>query len=657
MSLFPNQSGSHFVLQASDALGLPLPFYRACFELSPAAQMILNNKGQVLDINARASAMLGCARDVLRGRRLSEFVHADDQAALFQAIVRSGERHEPFEIECRVKVSAEVRWFLVQSGPNVGTQGSTIWYTLIADITDRKKQDAWLTHRNALLTALSHNLPGMIYVFRPGKDKAGRLDFVSEGVRRLFGASPEEALANPWVLYDRVPPEDLELFFQQRDMAIGAQTRLHTEFRVRNGQGELRWCAADSVAGVDAEGNEVRCGYIADITEHKLYQEARVAAETAERASRAKSEFLSRMSHELRTPLNAVIGFAQLLKMDTQPELSEGQRRKVQLIERSGAHLLAVISDVLDLSRIEAGDLPLSVEPLHLSNVVGDAQAMVAEAATRANIVMPEPEILPGTHILADRVRLRQVLVNLLSNAIKYNRPGGEVIVRASTEDGEIVIDVSDTGMGLSPRQVAHLFEPFNRLGAEKTGVEGTGIGLVIVRRLIELMGGSIDVRSQPGVGTIFTVKLPAAEVDPASEHGILDEVPSATRQATVLYAEDNEINVLLVRQILELRPSWKLLVARNGAEALRMIPQVRPDLLLLDMHLGDMSGFEVAEALDRDIDARGIAKVALSADAMPDRVHEARQRGFNAYLTKPLDVAALLRCLDEQLAPDSSDA
>ena len=636
---------------------LALPLYRACFELSPAAQMILDHKGQVLDINGRACAMLGRERGMMLGRRLSELVHADDQAALFQAIVRSNETQQPFEIECRVPLPAEPRWFSVQSGPCANSELGTIWYTLIADITDRKKQEAWLTHRNALLTALSHNLPGMIYVFRPGPDKGGRLEFVSEGVRRLFGATPEEALASPWALYKRVPPEDLEQFFQQRDTAIGTHTRLHSEFRVRNAQGELRWCAADSVAGVDAEGNEVRCGYIADITEHKLYQEARMAAETAERASRAKSEFLSRMSHELRTPLNAVIGFAQLLKLETSPALTEGQHRKVQLIERSGAHLLAVISDVLDLSRIEAGDMPLTLEPQHLHHVVHDAQAMVAEAASRGQVSLPDALIEPGVHVVADRVRLRQVLVNLLSNAVKYNRAGGEVTVRARREVSDIVLEVGDTGVGLAPQQVAHLFEPFNRLGAERTGIEGTGIGLVIVRRLVELMGGRIEVRSQQGVGTTFTVHLQAAEVDPASDHGAFDAVPAFTRQATVLYAEDNEINVLLVRQILELRPSWNLVVARSGAEAVSLIPQVRPDLLLLDMHLGDMSGFEVVDQLKDDPRCQGIIQVALSADAMPDRLHEARQRGFSAYLTKPLDVSALLRCLDEHLSPDTPPA
>lgn len=634
--------------------GLGDAVYRACFEQSPAAQVILGPRGELQDLNARACQVMGRERADLLGQRLTEVVHPEDQAALFAAIAYSNEHKNPFEIECRVQPADQgMRWFLVQSRPADHAELGTVWYTLLADITERKKQEAWLAHRNALLTALSHNLPGMIYVFRPGPDKGGRLDFVSEGVRQLFGATPEEALASPWVLYNRVPPEDLGKFFQQRDQAIGEASRLHSEFRVRNDAGELRWCAADSVAGVDADGNEVRCGYIADITEHKLYQEARMAAETAERASRAKSQFLSRMSHELRTPLNAVIGFAQLLQMDTQPALVEGQKHKVKLIERSGAHLLDVISDVLDLSRIEAGDMPLSIEPILLGNVISDAQAMVAESAQRANVALTESGHVWGVHVMADRVRLRQVLVNLLSNAVKYNRPGGEVRINVRLDETHILLEVRDTGVGLSANQIAHLFEPFNRLGAENSGVEGTGIGLVIVHRLVELMGGSIQVSSQAGQGTTFTLRLLAVDVDPKSDHGALDEVVPVSRQATILYAEDNEINVLLVRQILELRPAWKLEVARSGTEALKLAAQVKPDLLLLDMHLGDMSGFELADLLDKDAATQGVAKVALSADAMPDRIHEARAKGFSAYLTKPLDVAALLRCLDEHLSTE----
>ncbi len=626
--------------------------YRDCFNLSPSPRAVLDQVGDIVDINVRACAVLGRERQTLMGARLIDLVHPDDQSAMKSAIEGSRRDRSAFVVDCRVESAARgVCWFEVQSAPHFVGDHIVFWYIVFTDITDRKKHDAWLSQRNALLTALSHNLPGMIYVFRPGPDKGGRMDFVSEGVRDVFGASPQEALASPWVLYNRVIPEDLNRFFQQRDEAGASSGRLHSEFRVKNAQGEIRWCSADSVSGLDADGNEVRCGYISDITEHKLYQEACMAAEAAERASRAKSEFLSRMSHELRTPLNAVIGFAQLLRMDKQAPLNEGQARKAELIERSGAHLLAVISDVLDLSRIEAGDMPISVEPVHVETAVQDVLAMVGDAAHLAQVELVPPLIEMVPPVLADRVRLRQVLVNLISNAVKYNRKGGTVRVRVWQDGPHVALQVSDTGMGLSPDQQAHLFEPFNRLGAERTSIDGTGIGLVIVQRLISLMGGTLSVSSQVGVGTTFTVVLQASDEDRPSDHAPLVDVHDVSGAAKLLYVEDNEVNVTLVRQILALRPEWKLTVANSGAQALQAVSRDRPDLLILDMHLGDMTGFDLVDLLDADPATRGIPKVALSADAMPDRIHAAKERGFLAYITKPLNVAQLLQCLEEELS------
>lgn len=626
--------------------------YRDCFNLSPSPRAVLDQVGDIVDINVRACAVLGRERQTLMGARLIDLVHPDDQSAMKSAIEGSRRDRSAFVVDCRVESAARgVCWFEVQSAPHFVGDHIVFWYIVFTDITDRKKHDAWLSQRNALLTALSHNLPGMIYVFRPGPDKGGRMDYVSEGVRDVFGASPQEALASPWVLYNRVIPEDLNRFFQQRDEAGASSGRLHSEFRVKNAQGEIRWCSADSVSGLDADGNEVRCGYISDITEHKLYQEACMAAEAAERASRAKSEFLSRMSHELRTPLNAVIGFAQLLRMDKQAPLNEGQARKAELIERSGAHLLAVISDVLDLSRIEAGDMPISVEPVHVETAVQDVLAMVGDAAHLAQVELVPPLIEMVPPVLADRVRLRQVLVNLISNAVKYNRKGGTVRVRVWQDGPHVALQVSDTGMGLSPDQQAHLFEPFNRLGAERTSIDGTGIGLVIVQRLISLMGGTLSVSSQVGVGTTFTVVLQASDEDRPSDHAPLVDVHDVSGAAKLLYVEDNEVNVTLVRQILALRPEWKLTVANSGAQALQAVSRDRPDLLILDMHLGDMTGFDLVDLLDADPATRGIPKVALSADAMPDRIHAAKERGFLAYITKPLNVAQLLQCLEEELS------
>jgi PAS domain S-box-containing protein len=410
---------------------------------------------------------------------------------------------------------------------------------------------------------------------------------------------------------------------------------------------------------------------IEDISQRRQYQEAILNAQAAERASKAKTEFLSRMSHELRTPLNAMLGFAQLLRVDPRPPLNEPQRQKVQYIEQAGAHLLAMLTDVLDLSRIEAGSLPLSLEPLRVRSAVQEALALVQHQAQARNLLLHAQDIDDKVHVRADHVRLRQVLVNLISNAIKYNRPNGRVHIEVQVLKPHVVFAVHDTGMGLSPEQQAHLFEPFNRLGAERGGVEGTGIGLVIVKRLLGLMNGRVEVSSVPGQGSVFRVVLPwvaastsstAAQAahgpqgQPAGAGGLLPGVPGVAegepvRPRRLLYAEDNHVNVELVRQVMRMRPQWQLEVALSGAEAITLALTQPPDLLLLDMHLGDMNGLDVADRLAQHAHTAGIPKAGLSADAMPDQIKAARERGIVTYLTKPLEVAKLLQLLDSHPA------
>jgi signal transduction histidine kinase/ActR/RegA family two-component response regulator len=534
----------------------------------------------------------------------------------------------------------------------------------LSALQDRKAQDdALLTKlskrlaaREGLLRGLSQHIPGVLYkvVVPPGGE--AQLHYISERAAALYELDPEATGLDWSAHYQRIHPDDLPLVQGlSREIADQDGQLQHFEYRVILPSKGLRWMAGQSVAArEDADGSTAWYGYVQDITEQKLYAEALIAAQTAERANQAKSEFLSRMSHELRTPLNAVIGFAQLLQMDRSSVFGDEHRRRVNLIEKAGQHLLSILGDVLDLSRIEAGDLPLSIESLDVDMVTEEALNMVA-AQARANQIRLDAQGV-GSHVYAqgDRVRLRQILVNLLSNAIKYNRAGGQVTLRARRAGTEVHIEVQDTGIGMSPAQQAQLFQPFNRLGVEQSGIEGTGIGLVIVHKLVSLMGGHIEVQSAPGEGSCFRIALPASDDAPApSDHVPLSDGDLFARPATILYAEDNEINVALVHQVIKLRPHWRLLVAMSGQRAVELARRSRPDLMLIDMHLGDMSGLDLAQALDADAQTHGIPRVALSADAMPDRIHAARAHGFTAYLTKPLDVMALLRCLDEQLSGD----
>ncbi|MBI3380562.1 MAG: response regulator [Aquabacterium sp.] len=518
------------------------------------------------------------------------------------------------------------------------------------------KTEKRLKAREGLLQGLSRHIPGVLYkvVVPPGGE--AQLHYISERAAELYELDPQATGLDWSAHYKRIHPDDLPMVLQlSREVADEEGMLQQFEYRTILPKKGLRWMAGQAFAAREgADGSTAWYGYTQDVTEQKLYAEALITAQTAERANHAKSEFLSRMSHELRTPLNAIIGFAQLLQMDRSSVFGDEQRRRVNLIEKAGQHLLSMLGDVLDLSRIEAGDLPLSIEAQDVDLVADDALSMVGAQARHSQIRIDTHGVGSHVYAQADRVRLRQVLVNLLSNAIKYNRAGGTVQLRARRAGNEVLIEVQDSGIGMSPEQQAQLFQPFNRLGVEQSGIEGTGIGLVIVHKLVSLMGGRIEVESQAGTGSCFRIVLPAADSEPEPSDQIpLSDGDLFARPATILYAEDNEVNVALVHQVIKLRPHWRLLVAMNGKRALEVARRHHPDLMLIDMHLGDMTGLELAAALDSEDTTRDIPRVALSADAMPDRIHAAKAHGFKAYLTKPLDVMALLRCLEEALPMD----
>jgi PAS domain S-box-containing protein len=399
-----------------------------------------------------------------------------------------------------------------------------------------------------------------------------------------------------------------------------------------------------------------------DVTARYTADAERRAHEALEASSRAKTEFLSRMSHELRTPLNAVIGFAQLMRTDQARPLSQEQLERAQHVESAGSHLLALVNDVLDLSRIESGEMSVATEAVPLLKVIEEAATMVSPLVTEAGIevfVLPEDEpIHPAAQspqtpaeiwVRADAVRLRQILVNLLSNAVKYNRPGGRVRLTWQVSAQSCIVRVIDTGRGISPEQFDKLFQPFNRLGAETSTVEGTGIGLVLSRQLAHMMGAELNLSSRVNEGTVASLALPLTEPPAASARTSLPAASTirGSGQLNVLYAEDNEVNAELVRQLVRLRSSVSLRVATNGANALEMALLDPPDLMLVDMNLGDMTGIELAHTLRSDRTTREVPLVALSADALPEQIRAAMDCGFEAYLTKPIDFQQLLATLD----------
>jgi signal transduction histidine kinase/CheY-like chemotaxis protein len=395
--------------------------------------------------------------------------------------------------------------------------------------------------------------------------------------------------------------------------------------------------------------------------------ELELAIEEARAANQAKSAFLSAMSHELRTPLNAILGFAQILSSNAMPTTPEQKLEFSNHILKSGRHLLTLINEILDLAKVEAGALTLSMEAVGLGDMLAECRTMIGPLASQRGIRVLFPDGCLDVQLRADRTRLKQVLLNLLSNAVKYNREGGAVVLECSDAGPQrLRLSVRDTGMGLDPAQVAALFQPFNRLGQEGGTQEGTGIGLVVTRRLVELMGGEIGVTSSPGVGSVFWIELglqptaaaaPALLEDGAQQGAVADaaagaQVPQADGAPhLLLYIEDNPANLKLVQEIVRFRPDLRLLSAPDGHVGLSLARSQPPEVILMDLNLPGMSGFEVLAQLRRDPATRAIPAIALTANAMPHDVERGLAAGFDRYLTKPIEIGKFNEAIDGVLA------
>jgi len=401
-----------------------------------------------------------------------------------------------------------------------------------------------------------------------------------------------------------------------------------------------------------------------DITERKrldqVLQEKNVELESArsvaEKANLAKSEFLSSMSHELRSPLNAILGFAQLMDSDA-PQATPVQKESIAQILQAGWHLLKLINEILDLAKVESGQLSMSREPVSLAEVILECQAMIEPQAQQRGIHMTFPHFDIPYFVQADRTRVKQVLINLLSNAIKYNQRGGALAVDCTTSTPERTrIGVRDTGAGLYPKQIAQLFQPFNRLGQEAGGEEGTGIGLVMAKRLVELMGGVIGVESTVGVGSVFWFELisvarPELSIEGSGAAALTQpRVPCAARLHTLLYVEDNPANLKLIERIIARRSNIRLLTAVNGNGGIEIARASRPDVILMDINLPGISGIQALKILRADPATAHIPVLAISANAMPRDMKNGLDAGFFRYLTKPIVVDEFMDALGTAL-------
>ena len=444
---------------------------------------------------------------------------------------------------------------------------------------------------------------------------------------------------------------------------IGELSYYSFESRMKHKNGEWIWVLdRGRVHEWDSDGKPLlMSGTHQDITERKQAEaEIRKAKNDAEKANRAKSEFLSRMSHELRTPMNSILGYAQLMEMG---ELKPSHKRGVNHILNNGRHLLNLINEVLDIAGIEAGRQILKPEPVLLSGIIQEVIDVVQIAADKRNVTIDLVDSLIVNHsVLADKIRLKQVLLNLTINAIKYNRLNGLVSIKTELQptDGHgnsnIRISISDTGNGIKPEDIGKLFQPFERIGADQTETEGTGLGLMVVMKLTEAMGGAVGVESEPGVGSIFWIELP--QIEKQAKVGRQKEADSRQmaiheneKDATILYIEDNLSNTVLVEEIFEVyRPTIKLITSIYGKQTVKLAKEHKPCLILLDLDLPDIKGNEVLELLFADPLTKSIPVIIISANAMPFQIEKLMKAGAIAYLTKPLVVVQLLKTIDQYI-------
>ena len=491
-------------------------------------------------------------------------------------------------------------------------------------------------------------------------DPSGIITDVNKQMEVLTGCTRDELIGAPFKNYFTDPEgaeASIKLVLSDRKV-----TNYELTARARDGKETVVSLNATTFYDRDRRLQGVFAA-ARDVTERKrldqVLQENNVELESArnlaEKANLAKSDFLSSMSHELRSPLNAILGFAQLMETES-PSPTESQKESIGQILQSGWHLLKLINEILDLSVIESGKISLSPEAVSLAEVMSECQAMMEPQAQQRDISMTFPlfDAAAPAYVRADRTRLKQIIINLLSNAIKYNKERGTVIVSCTASAPErIRISVADTGDGLPPEKVAQLFQPFNRLGQEAGAVAGTGIGLVVTKRLAELMEGAIGVESKVGEGSVFWCELVSATVPQLSvqkvkaDAVVLPQVLIGTAKHTLLYVEDNPANLKLVEQIIARYPDIHLQTAGTGAIGVELARTSRPEVILMDINLPGMSGVEALKVLRDDPVTAHIPVVALSANAMPHDIAMGLEVGFFRYLTKPIKVNEFMDTLN----------
>jgi len=577
-----------------------------------------------------------------------DLTHPDDRPRLDRHLADYlGGKVSAYSIELRVRCAdGSYKWTLSR-GKVMERDGDGKPIRMIgiaSDISERKAAEENLTLFRRIVEASTQGI-GIT-------DAAGRIVYLNPAFETLTGYRLDELSGQPFQIC--LPQESAAQTLQDIHSAISQGKNLSAPVEARRKDGSIFVTASNFGFVSDAQGQLQNIFNVFSDFSNEIARrnELSQAKEAAERANQAKSDFLSSMSHELRTPMNAIIGFAQMLEYDA--GLNADQRDNAHEILKASRHLLDLINEVLDLAKIESGRIDLSLEPVELAALVADCQQLIQPLA-RASGVSFSVEPACGATVRADRVRLKQALLNLMSNAVKYNREGGTIRLRAArVADGRVRIAVADSGIGIAAERMAELFQPFNRLAAEISGIEGTGIGLTITRRLVELMGGAVGAESQLGVGSTFWIDLPGENPLPGVR---ADDSASAAAPAgvktdlrCVLCIDDNPANLKLIAQMLGRRRHVRLITAHTAELGVEMALAHRPDLILLDINMPGIDGYQVLEIFRADARLKAIPVLAVTANAMQREMTRGRAAGFAAYLNKPLDVQTFLATIDRYL-------
>jgi PAS domain S-box-containing protein len=631
--------------------------FRQIFEEAPIGMAVVGLDESFDQVNTTLCQMVGYSESELTQRTTMDITFEDDipqgkQNA--EELLIGGPRSS---VERRyIRKNGEVLWITRTACLMRDVDGhARNFLIMVEDISERKRADEALCESKRELEAAHHanqlimdNSQDVICTI----DEWGRFVSVNIACEQMWGYAPAELIGRPYI--ELVCPEDREMTNQVAEVLRmdGKITDFVNRYTRKDGTlVDVLWSASWS------ESDKIIFCVAHDVTDRARIEKAlREAKEEADRANHAKSEFLSRMSHELRTPLNAILGFGQLIERQ---DPTEAQRNRVGHIISAGRHLLNLINEVLDISRVETGNLQLSLEPVCVADALEEALGLMRPLAAERGIeLLGTSPADQNYHVKADRQRLKQVLLNVLTNAVKYTPPGGKVTVSSSAVGSSSMrISISDTGAGIPAGKLARLFTPFDRLGAEQTAVEGTGLGLALCQRLTQAMHGSIGVNSNLGRGSTFWVELACADsplAQMASKNYSASQFlnGSDAEKRTILYIEDNLSNLTLIEEMLVAHSHVELLTAMQGELGIELARQHSPDLILLDLHLPDLPGWDVLSRLQGDAATREIPVVIISADATSRQIERLMAAGARAYLTKPLDMLEFFRVIDEMAAP-----